>query len=100
MMLIYIGYGLITLGMIAIFSGIIGFFRFPDFYTKIHAAGVIESCGVPLSLVGLAFLQNDFTSAFKLVLAVILILILNPISTHAIARAALLSKIPFYSKDK
>lgn len=99
-MLIYNGYSLITLGMIAIFSGIIGFFRFPDFYTKIHAAGVIESCGVPLSLVGLAFLQNDFISAFKLALVVILILILNPISTHAIAKAALLSKIPFYSQDK
>lgn len=99
-MLIYIGHGLIILGMIAIFSGIIGFFRFPDFYTKIHAAGVIESFGIPLSLIGLAFLQNDFTSSFKLVFAVILILILNPISTHALAKAALLSKIPFYIKDK
>lgn len=99
-MLIYIGYGLITLGMMAIFSGVAGFFRFPDFYTKIHAAGVIESCGVPLSLAGLAFLQTDFISVFKLLFAIVLILILNPISTHAIAKAALLNKTPFYTKDK
>ncbi|WP_341757123.1 MULTISPECIES: Na+/H+ antiporter subunit G [unclassified Candidatus Tisiphia] len=89
-MISIIGYGLIILGIIAIFSGIIGLFRFPDFYTKIHAASVIECCGVPLSLVGLAFLQHDFTSSFKLVFAAILILILNPVSTHAIGKASLL----------
>ncbi|KAJ6644951.1 Isocitrate dehydrogenase [NADP], partial [Pseudolycoriella hygida] len=32
-------------GIIAIFSGIVGFFRFPDFYTKLHAASVIDCCG-------------------------------------------------------
>ncbi|MFU7500712.1 MULTISPECIES: Na+/H+ antiporter subunit G [unclassified Candidatus Tisiphia] len=91
-MFFVIGYGLILLGIIAIFSGIVGLFRFPDFYTKIHAASIIECCGVPLSLVGLAFLQHDFTSSFKLVFASILILILNPVSTHAIGKAALLRK--------
>lgn len=90
-MISIIGYGLTLIGIIAIFSGIVGLFRFPDFYTKIHAASVIECCGVPLSLVGLAFLQHDFTSSFKLLFAAILILILNPVSTHAIGKASLLS---------
>lgn len=43
-MISIIGYGLTLLGIIAIFSGIVGLFRFPDFYTKIHAASVIECC--------------------------------------------------------
>ena len=92
-MLLIIGYGLITLGTITIFFGIIGLFRFPDFYTKIHATSLIECCGIPLSLVGLSFLQNNFTSSFKLVFASILILILNPVSTHAIGKVAILMKI-------
>jgi multicomponent Na+:H+ antiporter subunit G len=92
-----IGYGLISLGFIVIFSGIIGLFRFPDFYSKIHAASLIEGCGTPLSLIGLAFLQDNSSSSFKLVFAAILILILNPVSTHAIAKAALLMRTKIYT---
>ncbi len=91
-MILFIGYGLIALGIIAILSGIIGFFRLPDFYTKIHAASLIECCGVPLSLMGLTFLQENFSNSFKLIFAIILILMLNPISTYAIGKAALLRK--------
>lgn len=98
--MIILGYSLILVGLIAIFSGIVGLFRFPDFYTKIHAASVIECCGVPLSLSGLAFLQDSFASSFKLLFAAMLILVLNPVSTHAIAKAALLSKEVIYSAKK
>jgi multicomponent Na+:H+ antiporter subunit G len=97
-MLDIIGCGLIGLGLIAIFSGIIGLFRLADFYSKIHASSLIECCGVPLSLIGLAFLQKDFTSSFKLVFATILILLLNPVSTHAIAKASLLMGNKIHSK--
>ena len=95
-MILIIGYGMILVGFIAIFSGIIGLFRFPDFYTKIHAASVIECCGVPLSLSGLAFLQNNFVNSSKLLFAAMLILVLNPVSTTAVAKAALLSKEKIY----
>lgn len=99
-MLLFIGYILIFLGITAIFSGIIGFFRFPDFYTKIHAASVIECCGTPLTLVGLAFLQQDPSSTFKLIFAVLLILLLNPISTYAIGKASLLRPTKISAKPK
>lgn len=98
--MILLGYGMIIIGFIAIFSGIVGFFRFPDFYTKIHAASIIECCGVPLSLSGLAFLQDNFVSSSKLLFAAMLILVLNPVSTHAIAKAALLSKEMIYTGRK
>lgn len=98
--MVLVGYGMILVGFIAIFSGIVGLFRFPDFYTKIHAASVIECCGVPLSLAGLAFLQNNFINSSKLLFAAMLILVLNPVSTHAIAKAALLSKERIYQLKK
>jgi multicomponent Na+:H+ antiporter subunit G len=89
----YIGFLLIAIGFWFIISGIVGLFRFRDFYTQLHAAGVIESCGLPFCLIGLSFLQADFTSAFKLIIIVVLILLLNPVSTHALARASVLYKI-------
>ena len=97
-----IGWGLILLGLAAIFSGVVGLLRLPDFYSKLHAAGVIECCGVPLSLVGLAFLQTTFTSSFKLILSTIIILLLSPVSTNLLGKAALLGKLPstFQIKEK
>jgi multicomponent Na+:H+ antiporter subunit G len=91
--MIYVGFIFIAIGMWFIISGILGLFRFRDFYTKLHAASVIECCGIPFCLIGLSFIQVNFTSSFKLVLILLLILILNPVSTHALARASVLYKI-------
>lgn len=91
--MIFFGWLLIAFGLFFIIAGIVALFRFPDFYTKLHAASVIECCGGPLCFIGLAFLQTDLTSAIKLIFIVVLILILNPVSTHALGRASLLYKV-------
>lgn len=91
--MIYIGWALILIGLFVIISGMMALYRFPDFYTKLHGASVIECCGLPCTLIGLAFMQNEFTSAFKLVLMAILILLLNPVSTFALGRASLFYKV-------
>lgn len=89
-MLSIIGWGLIILAIGVIFSGIVGFFRFPDFYAKVHAGGIIDSCGVPMSLVGLACLQTNYISAFKLLFAACLVLLLSPAATNGLAKAAII----------
>jgi len=91
--MVYIGFILIVIGLGFIASGIVGLIRFRNFYTKIHASGVIECCGIPFCLVGLSFLQSDFSSAFKLIIITIGILLLSPVSMHALARASVLYKI-------
>nr|WP_253307682.1 Na+/H+ antiporter subunit G [Rickettsia endosymbiont of Ceutorhynchus assimilis] len=96
MVLHYIGTLLIMGGGFAIFSGIVGLFRLPDFYTKLHAASVIECAGVPLCLIGLACLQSSIGSCFKLILAAFLVFLLNPVSTHALGKASLLMKVRAY----
>lgn len=87
--MIFSGWCLIIIGLFVVFSGIVGMFRFPNFYTKLHGAGVIDACGIPLCLVGLAFLQQNTVNSLKLVVATIFILLLNPVATHALARASL-----------
>ncbi|MGC0372106.1 MAG: hypothetical protein DGJ47_000811 [Rickettsiaceae bacterium] len=91
--MIYFAWPIIFLGMFFIISGVVGLYRFPDFYTKLHAASVIECCGIPLCLFGLSLMQDSYMSFFKIIFIIILILLLNPVSTFALARASVMYKI-------
>lgn len=69
--------------------GAVGLLRMPDFYTRMHAASVIETMGAGLILLGL-LLQAGFTLvAVKLLMVGLLIFFASPAATHALARAAM-----------
>jgi len=69
--------------------GAVGLMRMPDFYTRMHAASVIETLGAGLVLLGL-MLQAGFTLvAVKLLMVGVLIFFASPTATHALARAAM-----------
>lgn len=69
--------------------GALGIIRMPDFYTRLHASGVIDPFGVCLILIGLMF-QAGFTLVMaKLVVIVLLLLFTSPVACHALGRAAL-----------
>jgi multicomponent Na+:H+ antiporter subunit G len=69
--------------------GAAGLLRMPDFYTRMHAASVIETLGAGLILIGLV-LQAGFTLvAVKLLMIGVLIFFASPTATHALARAAM-----------
>ena len=40
-------------GIIFLLIGCIGLIRFPDFFTRLHAAGLIDTLGAGLILIGL-----------------------------------------------
>ena len=63
--------------------------RMPDFYTRLHAASVIETLGGGLILFGL-LLQAGFTLvAVKLIIVGLLVFFASPTATHALAKAAM-----------
>lgn len=67
-----------------------GLLRMPDFYTRVHAASVLETLGADLILLGLV-LQAGFTLvAAKLLLIGLLIFFASPTASHALTRAAML----------
>ncbi|MCW5659749.1 MAG: monovalent cation/H(+) antiporter subunit G [Burkholderiaceae bacterium] len=69
--------------------GALGMLRMPDFYTRMHAASVIDSLGAGLILLGL-LLQAGFTLvAVKLLFIGLLLFFASPTATHALARAAM-----------
>lgn len=81
--------------------GAIGLLRMPDFYTRMHAASVIETLGAGMILFGL-LLQSGFTLvAVKLLMIGLLIFFVSPTATHALARAAMVRGLkPLLADDE
>ena len=83
----------LMLGGFLILTGAFGLLRFPDLYTRMHAAGVTDTGGAGLVLLGL-MLQAGFTLVtVKLVLILWFLLFTGPVATHALAKAALHGKL-------
>jgi len=100
-----LSWAMILAGSFFVIIGAVGILRFPDFWSRLHAASVTESAGMILLLIGMA-LQTGWTLiAFKLGVIGIFMLITGPTSTHAVANAALVSglrppKLPQISSQK
>lgn len=69
--------------------GAVGLLRMPDFYTRMHAASVIETLGAGLLLLGLVLQAGWTLVAVKLIMVGVLIFFASPTATHALARAAM-----------
>ena len=69
--------------------GAVGLIRMPDFYTRMHAASVIETLGAGLILLGLLLQAGLTLVAVKLLIIGMLIFFASPTATHALARAAM-----------
>ncbi len=80
---------LLLAGSFFVLTGGIGVLRMPDVYTRLHAAGLTDTMGSFFILTGL-MLQAGF-SGVTLRLAFILAFLwfTSPVSTHALAKAAL-----------
>ena len=83
----------VSLGVFFLLLGAVGILRFPDFYTRMHAAGKCDTLGVLLTFLGLAIYEGiDFVSA-KILLIALFLFLTSPTATHAIARAALKNRV-------
>lgn len=71
--------------------GAIGIWRFPDFWSRLHAASVSDSLGMMLLILGM-MIQAGFTLiTVKLVLIGVFLFITGPTAIHAAANAAMVS---------
>lgn len=69
-------------------TGALGIYRFPDFYTRLHAAGVTDTLCAGTIITGL-ILQAGFTLVtVKLVFILAFLWYSSPVASHAVARAA------------
>lgn len=90
----------LTVGCFFIVIGSLGLVRFPDFYSRMHAAGVTDTLGVWLVIIGLVLQSPSVLVAVKLLIIALFIFFTSPTSTHAIANAAFTAGEKLWSKDK
>jgi multicomponent Na+:H+ antiporter subunit G len=91
---------LISLGVVFLLLGAIGILRFPDTYTRMHAAGKCDTLGALLVVSGLAVHHGVSLESAKILFIAVFIFLTSPTSTHAIARAARRRELPLWTKDQ
>jgi multicomponent Na+:H+ antiporter subunit G len=96
----------ISVGVLFLAAGTIGFLRFPDFYTRMHATGKCDTLGIFLSCTGIALytLQDGLSLANILVSLKIMFIAVfwslgGPTATHALLKSAFKAGILPWTKD-
>lgn len=81
-----IGSIITLIGACFIFLGALGILRMPDVYNRMQAGTKATTLGSMLSLLGIGIAVPGWL--VKLLILIIFIIITNPLSTHALARAS------------
>lgn len=68
--------------------GVIGIFRFRSFYARILISAKVETVGFLTMMTGIMVSAGFSFFSLKLGLITVLVLLTNPLATHAIARSA------------
>jgi multicomponent Na+:H+ antiporter subunit G len=90
----------LVIGTFFILSGTLGVLRFPDVYSRLHAATKSSTLGVSGVLIG-AFLyvySNMNVFSGKLILGILFVLLTAPVAGHMISRAAYRTGVPLSDK--
>ncbi|WP_257346136.1 monovalent cation/H(+) antiporter subunit G [Pseudalkalibacillus decolorationis] len=87
---------LLLAGTFFVFSSSIGILRFPDVYSRLHAASKSATLGVSGVMLAafLFFLFEDDMVSGKLILGILFVLLTAPVSGHMISRAAYRTGVP------
>ena len=94
-------------GVLFFTTAAIGFLRFPDFYTRMHATAKGDTLGTLLFVIGLSLYTlhhglnwPSVVQIVKLVSIAIFWFLASPTATHALLRSALESDLIPWTRDK
>ncbi len=83
-----LSWALFIIGGAAVVVGALGIVRFPDFYSRLHGAGVTDTAGAELMVFAMMLQAPNWLVFAKLVFIAIFLGLTSPVATHAIAHAA------------
>ena len=95
---------LLICGLIFFTGGAVGIIRFPDFYSRLHPAGKLDTAGLVITMGSLAlysagsFSPDALMTALKIILIVVFVFITSPTAIHAIVNAAVRAGLKPWSK--
>jgi len=81
----------IVSGSVFVVIGAVGTIRFPDFWSRLHAASITDSAGMILLVIGMCLQAGPTLVTVKLLIIGVFLFITGPTSTHAVANAALVT---------
>ena len=88
----------IGIGVFFVLTAGIGMLRMPDVFTRMHAAGMSDTMGAGMILFGLAIHEGFTGATLRLVLIILFLWFTSPISSHALAKAALHGNVKPFTK--
>lgn len=89
--------GLAMIGLFFSLSGALGIVRMPDLYTRIQCSSKTVTMGALPALLALVAGEGVISGyASRALIVAVLLLIVNPAASHALARAAYKSGVPMW----
>ena len=82
---------IIGIGIVFVAFGVYGIFRFNNFYARTLIASKVDTVGFITIMAGTIMKQGLSFFSLKVLLILIIMIVINPLTTHAIARSAFLS---------
>ena len=83
---------LIAIGAIFALAGVIGILKMPDTFSRMQASTCVATLGMLGAMLGALliaiFVKQDTGAAVKVAVITLLILVTNPLGSHAIAKGA------------
>ncbi len=90
--------GLAVLGLAFSLSGAVGMLRMPDVYSRLQCSSKNVTMGaLPVLLAVVVEKGPVSTYGSRALLVAVLVLVINPVSAHALARAAYRAGVPMWS---
>ena len=96
---------LLICGLAFFAGGAVGIIRFPDFYSRMHPAGKLDTAGLVTAMGALAlytaspFDPANLLTAVKIVLIVVFVFITSPTATHALTDAGVRAGLKPWEKE-
>ena len=87
----------IVTGLFFMVVGTVGILRMPDVFTRLHAAGMTDTMGAGFLILGMCLQAGLGLVLVRLVIVYAFLMFTSPISTHALARAALAGGVEPYT---
>jgi multicomponent Na+:H+ antiporter subunit G len=86
----------LIIGCFFVLIAVIGLLRFPDLYTRMHAAAKAGAFGGSILLLTAAVCYGRFEVWLEVIMIIIFFYLTTPVASHMIGRAAYLSGAPIW----
>lgn len=91
---------LLGVGSVFLVIGGIGLLRFPDFYSRMQAAGITDTLCSMSILIGLMLQAESLPTAAKILFTLLFLLFTAPTASHALAQGAQHNRVEPWQKGE